>query len=119
MSDVSALERWRRIVLKLFPWMSRFSLTPSGVLAIKSFISRIEIEGPGPAASRVGDHANCGTLEFDNVTMPAPGIVITYNPPFGVPTVVFLQGAVTVSPSPATIALVAKITTGSEKVKIG
>lgn len=71
MSDITPLERWKRIVLKAFPWLARIRLAPSGALQIKSAAGRIELEGGGPQVLRVGD---VGRLVFD------PGVPMTTAP---------------------------------------
>jgi hypothetical protein len=57
MADLTALQRWRRLIIKALPWLARIGLVPSGALAIKSAAGKIEIEGGGPALLRVGDVA--------------------------------------------------------------
>lgn len=126
MADLSPLEQWRVIVLKLFPWIARVGIAPSGALGIKSAVGRIELEGGGPAVARVGDAIEGGWLLFD------PGIPTTTPPnlyysstsaqgPFAPVAQVLVPG----TPPPAGLYppggthIIGDITSGSAKVTCG
>lgn len=115
MADLPAIERWRRIVIKAFPWLARIGLAPSGALQIKSAAGRVEIEGAGPAAARVGD--SVGYLYVQ--TSGGTPLAIYYSPtppPAGawVPIV-----TAPFPPTPTTNGTPIAIVTGSGKVKVG
>jgi hypothetical protein len=118
MADLTSLERWRRIILKLFPWLARIGVAPSGALQIKSAAARIEIEGGGPQVLRVGDVA---WLILD------PGIPTTTPPalyysttsskgPFTAIATVAIPGS---PPDPLTDVATQIAPTGSDKVTCG
>lgn len=47
----------RTVILTLFPWLARVGLSPTKALQVRSAVGRLELEGGGPAAARVGDVA--------------------------------------------------------------
>lgn len=115
MSDTHVLQRWRVIVLKLFPWMARFVLSPSGALAIKSAAARIELEGGGPAVGRVGD--SCGYLYAQ--TLSGVLVAVYYSataPPAALWAPVVMS---TAPPTALTAGTPIAIQTGSSKVTCG
>src|SRR5262249_15290509 len=106
------------------PWLARIGLAASGALSIKSAAGKTEIEGDAssPAAARIGDVADCGSLTFAPAPgIPSPGVVITYTPPVGTPTVITLlaTGLTAAVLPPGPVPLVSKLTSGSGKVRIG
>lgn len=55
-TDLGPLDRWRRICLKVFPWLARFGLDPAtGNLFVRAADTRIDLAGGGPAVARMGD----------------------------------------------------------------
>lgn len=57
-SDLTPLQRWRRIVLKLFPFLARFGIDPAtGNLAVRAGDTRIDLAGGGPPVARATDLA--------------------------------------------------------------
>ena len=76
-SDLGPLSRWRRICLKVLPWLARLGIDPAtGNLYVRAADGRIDLAGGGPAVLRVPDVAR---LVFDP-GIPgsvAPGLAIT------------------------------------------
>lgn len=92
----------------------------SDLVAVGESATAVELAGGGPAVARVGDTCDVGSLTVATTTPPlAPGVIITYTPPFGSPVSFILGGAIVAISNPTTVPLVAEIDSGSTVVSSG
>lgn len=118
MADANVFQRWKVIILKIFPWLARIGLAQSGALAIKSAAGRTELEGGGAAVLRVGDVA---WLILDpGIPTTTPPVLyystVSKNGPFLPIALVTVPGA---PPNPAVDVATQIAGTGSKKVTCG
>lgn len=115
---MSARSSLRSLVLELFPWMARFGLTEKGDLEIKSSSTKIELAGGDAAVHRVGDLGDGGRF-----TVLAANILKWTGPDGSSWTLTFASSSpisISVTPIDGVAGkIVAKATTGSEKVRSG
>lgn len=109
MSDLRSIAE---IVTGLFPWLARIGLGASGALEVRAASGRVELEGGGPAVSRVGDFIV--RLAQDSLT----GVLYVSTDDTAPRTWAPVASVVGV-PLAATAGTRLAITTGSEKVTCG
>jgi hypothetical protein len=112
MTAPALLTSQRKIFTKLFPWLARFGLAPSGALAIRSAAGRVELEGGGPGVARVGDLVV--RLYLDS----ASGILYASASPAAPYTWTPVASGI-LPPTPTDAGTSIRVTTGSAKVTCG
>ncbi len=116
MSTASLAASTRKLVLRLFPWLTRCGIAPSGALALRGAAGRTELEGGGAPLGRVGDEASQIQFYPGVPAVTPPSLWISYD--HGATWAACIATIVT-GPPPNTPGSPIRITAGSSRVTCG